>query len=145
MNTVANVEVGLSGTCNESAASSVVSGAVSRVRSATAVVCGVTANCAPRKARAVVDTLNVLVIVTHATNDASNRLSTDDLVSAVESNQDTIADTVAAETGITVVVTEVKKIEEPSAVPSISTSPTTTPTQSPTVSHSPTHLYKPIS
>ena len=62
---------------------------------------------------------------------------------AVESNQTKITDTIAAETGIAMDMTGVKKTEVPSAAPSISTAPTVNRTQSPITSHSPTNVYTP--
>ena len=104
---------------------------------------GFTQKCTSRNGRALGDSIEFLTEIIQESTDPSTILSAEDVVQGLEDNSGTIAATVSEETGLDLVVTEISKIEEPSAAPTLSPSPTLS--QGPTLSQKPTNLQHPSS
>ena len=97
--------------------------------------------CTGGNARAVGDSVDLVcrIIQTVTVEHADDILKPSDLIATVITNMAAIAENIAKDTGIVVVVVEARLIEEPSSAPTISPAPRVS--QNPTQSQKPTNQY----
>ena len=139
--TQANVVVVINGTCVLTAeiTASFLNALTDTLKGAEVFIDGAIPKCTGQNGRAVGDRIDFItrVIQTVTVENADDLLDPSKLVATVYANGAAIAETIAKDTGVVIVVEEARIIEEPSSAPT--TSPAPSVSQNPTQSQKPTY------